>query len=237
MKYFINKFYNFFLRPRKRVTNPMLKTPSYLNRHRGEDFLVLVSGKYLKEQERDIHDFIKRYQPRIIASNDLAWFTTPHYHSFFNRRRFCTFAHTICRESQIILSPYLAKHIIRHFYKGDYEYAMFRNEDNRTFEVADGIISSSCRSSALMNIGIAIVMGARNIYVAGLDGFIDVYNSYEGYIPDEPSSCTYDELRKVQGQYICLIQEYLKTKNKNPFCILTKTYFKDHYKDVRAFLK
>lgn len=194
-------------------------------------------GNTLKKQEDAVREFIRQYQPIVVASNDLAWFTVPHYHSFFNRRRFCTFARTIHKESRIILSPYLPKRLIKRHYKGTYEYGMFRNVDNRTFQIDDSIISSNCRSSALLNIGIAIVMGARRIYAAGLDGFIDVYNSYEGYVVDEPSSCTYEKMREIQRHYISLIQQYLSSANKEPFYILTKTSFNECYKDVSTFLK
>ncbi|NQT06407.1 MAG: hypothetical protein HQ575_02600 [Candidatus Omnitrophica bacterium] len=215
----------------KKIFDPVLKPPTYLNRHKGRDFLVLASGKSLKEEKERIHDFIREHDPITIGSNDLAWFTDLDYHTFFNRRRFCTFASSINRKSTVLLSPYLPVSLIRKFYKGDYEVAMYVNKDNRTFDVYDGIVSSSCRSSALVNVGIAIAMGAKNIHVAGLDGFVDIYNSYEGYIVDEPLTISFEGLRKLQEEYIGLIQSYLIRNNMKPFNIMTKTSFKNYYKD------
>lgn len=49
---YMHKLYNYFFTPEKKVLNPELNTPSYFNRYQGEDFLVLASGKYLKETGR-----------------------------------------------------------------------------------------------------------------------------------------------------------------------------------------
>ena len=220
----------------KKLYNVKLMAPSYLDRHKGRDFLVLASGNSLKKEEVLVHKFIRKYQPIVITANNMVWFTIPDYHSFFNRSRFCMFANTIRRKSKVILSPYLSKRLIKKHYRGDYEHAMFQNIDNRTFEIDDGIISSNCRSSALLNVGISSIMGARNIYVAGLDGFIDVYKSYKEYVVDEPRTCTYEQMRDIQGEYIEIMQEFLKKNNKSPFKIITTTHFKDHYKPVKECL-
>lgn len=223
--------------PIKKLYDVNLNPPAYIDRHKGKDFLIIASGNSAKEESQEIKEFISRFDPIVMTANNMAWFITPHYHSFFNRGRFTMFVKNVHKESKIMLCPYFPKRLINKYYAGDYELGIFRNEDNRTFDIKDGVISSNCRSSALINIGVAIVMGARNIYAAGLDGFVGIYKSYKEYYRDDPRQCTYEEMRDIQGLYIDLIQEYLKKEGKQPFVIITKTYFNKHYKDVKEFLK
>ncbi|MBF0473666.1 MAG: radical SAM protein, partial [Nitrospirae bacterium] len=160
--------------PSKVNTNVKLTTPPYVDRHKGRDFLILASGPTLREQRDEIQRFIDKHNPIVMAGNFIDNLFVPDYHGFTNRKRFMAYINKVNTNSKLLLSPYFANRIIKEYYKGKYEEIAFDDiypGKIGSIEIKDGIIYSEGATVGTILIGVALVMGAENIYIAGMDGY------------------------------------------------------------------
>jgi 4-hydroxy 2-oxovalerate aldolase len=222
---------------RKRIEKPCLYCPPYNDIHKGMDFLVFGSGPSI-EKERDlINKFIFSHSLITIGTNNVSKLYDLDYHGFSNRKRFVENAKYIDKNSKSILSPYFTKTLIKRHYKGDYYPLMYVKSNNR-FDIQDGVIQCSCGTSGVLLIAVAIIMGAKNIFLAGFDGYsdykskkekincLDVKPKFDSY---EKNVQHYMRLQKLNEYYLKEIKGYLLSKNKSHLKIITPTVFEDFY--------
>lgn len=237
------------LSPRsKDLENPELVRPSYYNRHPEGLFLVLGNGPSLQQHQRDIYQFIDSYAPVVLGANNITEVIFPDYHAYTNRRRFMTFGHRInATKSKVLFSAYMPDWVIRQRYDGPYERIMYVNDHERPFDIQNGIIMASCRSVSLLVLGVALVMGASRIAVAGVDGYaallqenrrLQYYPGDTDVGPDPTRKREFFlELEAYQVRFLDEISAYMKRQGMEPFRIFTPTQHVSHYESLEEFVK
>lgn len=217
-----------------------LHPPAYAARHHGATALVLGAGPSLRGCASQLHDFIARERPIVLGPNNITPFVNPDYHAFTNKKAWTEYASTIdSRRSRVLVGPAFPESYVRAQYDGPFERIMYRPENEARFEIEDGIVQAGCRTSSVLLIGVAIVMGASRVYVAGLDGYGILTRNSAGFDPDsarftptrvwETRPDEYERIDAYQQRFLGEIQQYLSRERREPFRIITPTTYSDHY--------
>jgi 4-hydroxy 2-oxovalerate aldolase len=226
---------------------------TYKDRHNGRDFLILANGASLAASKKEIKKFIKQYSPIIIGSNYLAGLFVPHYHSFNNKDRFRQFIGNVNPKSELLLSTVFEKKFVKEYTKREFEIIACSNLDNQFFSIKNEVIVNDCKSISVLSIAVAIVMGAKRIFVAGMDGYKDLdtfidtdsstkrmlKNDYSNFIDISSRGGEYHiqmEWHDLIDKLLRMINQYLLSVNKNELLIITPTTHRFFYKDIRSFL-
>ncbi len=212
---------------------------SYRGRHRNADFLVLANGPSLKSNHKQLAAFISKYQPIVLASNYLGGLFKPHYHAFSNKRRLIDYIDTVDKSSRLLISQFISPQMIREYTDRDHETIYYENTDAQ-FTINDGVISSHCRTVALLLLGVAIVMGARRIFVAGLDGYTGINKKGQIHFYNEKDE-TEDrnvlmEKHMSNLRYLEQIDEYMCSHGKEGIHIITPTNYTKYYKGIENYI-
>ena len=146
--------------------------PPYLNRHKGQDFLVLGTGPSLKTHLQALKSFSQRRNLITVGVNNSYELVDSDYVGFTNRYRFAQFGpHIQTSARSALLSIHFTDEAIARNCSVPYELVSW----HRTTEAKDcsidrqGVISHYGSVGSLM-IMVAYVMGAENIFIAGMDG-------------------------------------------------------------------
>jgi len=216
-----------------------LKCPAYSNKHRGRVFLVVATGPSARKYDVKLNQFIQKYNPVIIGANNVSSIVAPDYHCFTNKKRFSEFSSTVADKSKVLLSPYFSKNFVRKHYKNSFDRLMFVNDHEAKFDIVDGVIQASCRSIGVLMIAIAVVMGAKEVYVYGLDGYSDILNkggAINYYNGDNTVNNTRAEkllsTERYNRKFLKEIDKYFKEKIFRAFFIITPTVYSDYYKNI-----
>jgi 4-hydroxy 2-oxovalerate aldolase len=204
------------------------ETPSYVGRHRGKDFLIIANGPSLNEYEKEIKSFIKKRDLVLIGSNYLGKKFIPDYHVFNNFDRFKTYISLVDKKSKILIGSYLAEHLKKLKLLLNYETIQYVSQSG--FDIKNGVIYTEPSTVGILMISLAIVMGAKNIFICGMDG----------YKSPEPKTHFYDEkmvarldtrfsLQKKMEDDLKNIHDYMMKNKLAPFKIITPTSFSDYY--------
>jgi hypothetical protein len=212
-------------RSAKRV-EPELRPPDYRARHAGETLVVLGNGPTLSTHADALRALIAERSAVVLGANHVTPFTHPDYHAFTNRKRFATFAETVDRErSRLLLAPYIPEEFVRRHWDGDYETIAYVDDNDAPFGIDDGIVQASCRTVSVLLIAVAHVMGAREVLVAGLDGFPDGVPEHHvrtAGTKDDPA-----HMAAVDGytrRFLGEMREF-----GVPFWIVTPTAYEEHH--------
>lgn len=213
---------------------------TYINRHIGQDFLVLANGPSLKENQNKIELFIDKYNPIVLGANYLGGLFKPHYHAFANKRRFTSYVDTVNKGSKLLISQHIPLEMIEEYTDRDYETIYYEDVLGSPFDIRNGIISSNCRTVSILLIGIAIVMGAKRIFVAGLDGYMDSEIKKDMHFYKEEDETKNREIiaDKHFGNlaYLEDIEKYLHKNNKEGIHVITPTSYTKFYKGIDNYL-
>ncbi len=221
------------------IENLFKKHPvRHKDRHTGRDFLILANGPSLKEHKDEIDEFIKIYDPIVMGANYLAGLFKPHYHAFSNKKRFMTYVDQVDEQSQLLLSCIFDEEFIRDYTKRKYETIVHLNRFSDNFEIVNDVITSNCRTISILLIGVAIMMGAKRIFIAGMDG----YKSHEDFILNnlhfyQETAETKNfkallELHNWNERLLSSINAYLLARNKEGLSIITPTSHKYFYNSI-----
>lgn len=232
----------------KMALNPDLYRPDYSDRHKGRVFLVLGNGPSLSTFKEELFDFMNKRDPIVLGANHITEFIHPHYHAFTNRKRFIKYAHMIdTTKSRALIGPYIPEWIIRERYKGPFEHLMYVNDPEADFDIQDGIIQADCRSVSVQLIGVAIIMGAERIYVAGLDGYQSLISkgsdlhftrtsTRHSADSQEINVHYYIERQNETARSLRQISDYMEEHRMEPFKIITPTDYAAHYRAITNYL-
>jgi hypothetical protein len=189
VKWLIQKVKNTILANKKKNLNPRLKKPVYFGRHLGSDVLIIATGPSLRKYGELVKRFVDERMNSLITIgvNHLNGLLVPDYQMFTNRKKFCTHMKYVSHEPVMLLAPTITKWVINKIMQDRYyEVVMFREEiqakmwsslDQHNMKEGDirldsnGIIYLRGSTVATQALGVAMAMGAKNIYFAGLDGF------------------------------------------------------------------
>lgn len=238
---FYKKFHRFFYPKKKK--NVKLSEPVYKDRHKGRNFLILGMGPsvatYLNQIENLIHD----KNLIVIGTNNCFKIVSKiDYHVFTSRHRFIDYGQQLndSFSSKALLSPYIPEYTIQKIYQGAYESIMYINDNDRCFDIQNGIIQCSCKSVALLSIGISIVMGANKIFVAGVDGWLKLIDAKtQLHCNDSLPKYSRQERKQYLNHYrtsqeyhirvLREISEYLNRHDRKMFSIVTPTEYQEYY--------
>jgi len=213
--------------------------PNYINRYENNDFLILANGPNLKIYKNKIDNFIKKYNPIILGANFLDDLFIPDYHAFNNKRRFQDYIATANIKSKLLLGCNFKEDFIKKYTSREYEYLCFTNTLT-DFDIQDGVILSNCKTISVLLLGLAIVMGAKRIFVVGLDGYInkDAVNKVHFYNEkDDPDDFEiFVQKHQWNEHFLEQINNYLVNRNKEGIHILTPTGFKKYYNSIENYI-
>ena len=213
---------------------------TYSGRHKGREFLVLANGPTLKRHKPEIDRFIEKYRPVVFGANFLNGLFTPDYHAFANKKRFVSYIETVATASNLILGINLPGEMVRDYVDRPYEHLVFRDILDADFDVQDGKIMCNCRTISVLLIGVAIVMGAERVFVAGMDGYLDKNRVSSALFYDEKFEPTEQELNVERHQwnerFLSQIDRYLRRDGGEGIHILTPTSHSAFYKSINHYL-
>lgn len=215
---------------------------NYINRHQDKDFMVLATGPSLKKSKTDIDRFIKKYDPVIVGANFLENLFTPHYHLFSNKKRFQSYIDDVSPDSRLIISSYLDPKIVKEYTQSEYEIIYHRYGDN--FQIQDRCLIGDFRTVVLLGIGTAIAMGAKRIFIVGMDG----YQIIDSSSPDRGLHF-YKENQEAEKEEILLKKHtfnekmldqmsayFSKIKGQGNFNIITPTSHSKYYSNIKDWI-
>lgn len=219
----------------KRISNV-----PYKGRHTDRIFLILANGPNLKRYKVQIDTFIKKYDPIILGANYLSGLFIPHYHAFNNKKRFTMYVDEVNPDSKLLISQNIPETMILEYTNRDYELLFFKDVLDNDFDIKNGVIQTNCRTISVLLIGVAIVMGAELIFVAGMDGYIGPNKETislfykEQMEPEDPTLIV--ERHNWNEKFLYQIDAYLKNMGKEGFHILTPTNHNTFYKGIHNYI-
>ena len=222
-----------------RATKEKEKNIEYVGRHKDRDFLVLANGPSLKEYKNEIDEIIKKYDPIILGANNLGGLFIPHYHAFTNKKRFEKYCSTVDEKSRILLSSSFPGELIKKVTKRDYEFIYHKQVDTEEFDVKGATIYTGYFTVSDLLIVIAHLMGGKRIMVAGMDGYKDISSNKTHFYDEEDEAPSLDielEKHKACSMLIRDIRDFIKSRGKEEFHIVTPTSYSSHYKGVKNYI-
>lgn len=213
---------------------------TYENAHEGRDFLVLANGPTLSSHAEEVRAFIDQYEPVVLGANHLGGLFVPHYHAFNNTRRLIEYLDEVQPDSTLLLGSNFEETLIREHTGRSFDWLVFDNGLG-PFDIVDGVITASCRTISVLLCGVALVMGARRIFIAGMDGYLGLDTSGQVHFyneADETSSAEVElEKHRLCYQYLGQINDYAEAHGKEGLHILTPTGYAAYYTGVRSYLE
>lgn len=168
----------------KKIRHPRLCRPGYVGRHAGRPFLILGGGPSISNFSDTISRFVFDRNPVVLSANipHPAWGIAmghTQYVGFTNRRRlgqariFPSLQDTSC-----LIGPHIPS---RHIWIPSWDRMPFVNDDEATFGIVDGVVQCSCHECGWLLVAVAYIMGASEIWLAGVDGYRqDAVNHFYG---------------------------------------------------------
>jgi len=212
----------------------------YADRHKGKDFLILGNGPSLKDCQSHIQEFITAYDPVILGANNLAGLFQPHYHAFNNKKRFFSYISTVHPVSKLLIGENIPPDMIQESVHREYETLYFRDLLDADFDIHQGVIQTSCRTISVLLIGVAIVMGAGRVFIAGMDGYLNK-NLITGNLfyeeKFEPSEYELNlERHHWNEKFLRQIDAYIKDHGGEGIHIITPTSHSAFYKGISNYI-
>jgi len=212
----------------------------YVDRHKGRDFLILANGPSLKKNQSDIFSFIKKYNPIVLGGNYLGGLFKPHYHAFVNKRRFTDYIESVYEGSKLLVSQHIPEEIIKEYVSREYEIIYYEDTLSNPFAIKNSVISSSCRTISVLLVAVALVMGAKRVFIAGMDGYMGtpsegVYHFYK----EKNEAENIDDLRAKHNwnlKFLKQIDNYMIKHGGEGIHILTPTNYKEFYKGIKNYI-
>ena len=215
--------------------------PAYVNRHPNKDFLILANGSSLKQFKLQIQQFIQKNGPIVMGANNLSDLFFPNYQAFNNKKRFIQYVDSVSDQSNLLLSQYFSEEFIRDYTKREFEFMCYQDTLNNVFDIQNDVIQANCRTVSILLIGIAIVMGAKKIFVAGMDGYLPKNGKKSSLYYEEKNEKTDIDFILAQHQwcqrFLDQINHFLEKRGNDPVCILTPTSYDLHYVKIEEYLK
>lgn len=212
--------------------------PPYVDRHPDREFLILANGPTLKSHHDDIRRFIELHNPIILGANFLSGLFIPHYHAFNNKKRFESHVESVAPSSTLLLGVNFPEEYIREYVSRDYEPLVYRDILDTDFDIRDGMVMSNCRTISVLLMAVAVVMGGKRIFVAGMDGYLSAVKETlfysEKFDPRERQINL--ERHQWNDMFMKSIDEYLKRRGGEGLHILTPTGHESLYSSIKNYL-
>ncbi len=130
--------------------------------------------------------------------------------------------------------------MISEYTQRDYETIYFRDVLDADFDIKNGMIQSNCRTISVLLVGLAIVMGAKRIFIAGMDGYLHKSSVkstlfYEEKVDPQDLELNI-ERHHWNERFLHQIDRYIQEKGQEGIHILTPTTHQSFYKGIDNYL-
>lgn len=212
----------------------------YVNRYPDREFLVLANGPSLKKNRKEISRFIDKYKPVTLGANFLGGLFEPDYHAFNNKKRFMSHVSSASPGSRLLLGSNIPVEMIKEYVTREYETLHFRDVLEADFDIQNGVIMANCRTISVLLAGVAVVMGAKRIFLAGMDGYLhkDSVNGSlfydEKFDPQEHQLNV--ERHNWNEKFLNQIDAYIRQMGGEGIHIITPTSHQTFYKSITNYI-
>jgi len=212
----------------------------YMDRHVGRPFLVLGNGPSLKTHRDQITAFIERHDPVVVGANYLGGMFVPDYHAFSNKLRLISHMDTVDSVSMLMISEHIPDELVREYTDREFERLYYVDTMRADFGILDGVIQANCRTVSVLLMGVAVVMGAAQVFAAGMDGYLatDEEGEILFYEEDEEKRdrALVLDMHYANKRFISQIDAYLRRIGGDGVHILTPTSYEGFYKGINNYL-
>lgn len=207
------------------------------NIEKDKNFVIVGAGGMLSTYKDPILSFIKDSKAVTIGINRMTGAITPNYHLWTNRQRWGEYGSCVKANSNLIFGPSITRKHAKKYYRGKYDRIDYVDKKGTPFELKGEQIRGYFRTAGVLAIALAHVMGAKNIFIVGMDGYTfhdkkalkrkkanhHCYGS--GYTDD----ASWDDCIKKDN----IVYDNLKMLSNNgiKFSILTPTVFDKFYEN------
>ncbi len=208
--------------------------PDFVNLYQDRNFLIIANGQSVSDYKDEILKFIKDKNCVTIGTNFLNNLYTPDFHCFVNRKRFLKYVNSVSPTSTLLLPSFMGREFV---VQNTNNIAMFfdvRLTDNSLYNLfSDYRHNYLGVNVAISAIYCAIQMGAKEIFVAGMDGFGKNAQHIDYFYKEADT----EEDKKLLIRAYETLSEDLKRvntyleKSSIPFSIITPTSHSMYYKN------
>ena len=146
---------------------------------------------------------------------------------------------TVHDDSRLLLSSSFDEEFIRSYTDKEFELIAHLNRVSSVFDIKAGVITSNCRTVSILLIAVAIAMGAKRIFVAGMDGYKIHEALGAGGTHFYEESQEAESLRMLVEKHnwnetlLDSINAYLLANGKEGLHIITPTSHKKYYSHIQ----
>ncbi len=204
--------------------------------HQGKTIMILANGPSIVKYKDSINKLIKDRQAITIGVNYLQGNYVPDYHLFISRKRFQKYSCQVDKRSTLVVPSFFGKCFVNEHYTGPYFTIDMQIIDNEKLPPIDREVQQMVH----LNVGVsaillAFTMGAKEVLIAGMDGYGSesnkqlVYFYNENDIQDnrEVASLRYEKF----SQELTRINKFLLEKGVS-LSIITPTSHKKYFHQV-----
>jgi 4-hydroxy 2-oxovalerate aldolase len=213
----------------------------FKGRHVRRPALIFAGGPSIREYLPRLQRFIAKYQPFTIGSNNIADLMAPDYHLFTNKLRFAQYARRVqLARSRLMVAGFFEPSFIHEHVFCPWDFVSIRLGANVEDPfVAQDVIQVQYLDVSIVAIGVALLMGANQIYVAGLDGLrpgMDAgsFHFYRETAQPEDTALLAERHRNVSTE-LERVAVYLKRQNLE-FSLITPTSHQQYYRGIDRLL-
>lgn len=148
-----------------------------INSCQDKNIIIIGAGGTLREYHDKLVSFIQSTNAKTIGINNMVSVIVPDYHVWTNTKRWISYHSCINERSKLIIGSKLASKMNTNKklkkIKPKSKYVLMKYEDSvdQKLSYKKGKIRGYFRTAGCLSIMIAYLMSAKNIYVAGMDGF------------------------------------------------------------------
>lgn len=200
----------------------------------GKTAIIMGAGSSVKEYSSNIEKLLEDENNFIIGINNVLF--VPKYHLWTNSSRFRTFGKNISPVSKILLGQNIPLKLINEVIgKREYTLINYTDKEGNPINYRKGKIEGFFRTAGVLAIMLSHIMGAKNIFICGMDGY-SLY-SEEELKAKTKSQHSYGVGHTDTADYeTCVFKDKLINNNLLSlrkygikFSIITPTKYKDFY--------
>ena len=212
---------------------------SLAQRHPGRHFLVIGTGPSVVRHLDAIRRYVERWNCVTIGVNNLAGVFEPDYHVFVSRRRFERYIGGVAPRSTLLLPSHFGRAYVDSHTDQPVVYFDCHAPASRT----EPPLAGQTQQCLALNVGIsgilaAFQMGAAEIGVVGMDGYLDSDERHMRHFHDEEERVESTEFATMRYELMAAeldrVDAFLEAQGV-PFSILTPTSHRRFYRSDTSF--
>jgi len=205
------------------------------NKNEIDNIVIVCAGSTLKKDKDALLRFVAKNNSVTIGVNNMSSLLIPDYHIWTNSGRLKEFGNCISNESSLFLGKNITSDLLNKYDNKKSFLVSYSDKRKTKYRYKRGNISGYFRTAGCLSIMISHLLGAKKIYVAGMDGytFIDKKSienktsSQHLYGKGNTDKTTWDQCVE-KDKIVDNILNGLKNYGIK-FSIITPTVFNNHY--------